>query len=452
VAQAFEYLVQGGVENLVQLARFLADTLLRTGFGFEPPAVLPEDGVWHPDLGDTSVEELLDGRDPARPTVGIVFYRAHWMSGNTGFVATLVKAVEDAGANALPIFTYSLRSADGNLPSALERLAGRVDALVVTVLAMGGASAGGDESWSVPAFESLGVPVVQAICATSSRRAWRASDAGLSPMDAAMQVALPEFDGRLISVPFSFKEAADGAVRYVADPERAARVAGIAVRHARLRRLPAERKRVAVVLSNYPTKHSRVGNAVGLDTPASAVRLLDALTEAGFQTGDWATRDLDGDRLVHARIAAGGFDTEFLTDEQLAAQPARVEAATYAGWFSRLPQELRDAVTGAWGPPPGELYVDGTDLAFACLEFGNVLVAVQPPRGFGEVPIAIYHDPALPPTHHYLACYRWLDEVWGADAVLHLGKHGTLEWLPGKGLGMSGSCAPDAVLGEVPLV
>jgi cobaltochelatase CobN len=159
-----------------------------------------------------------------------------------------------------------------------------------------------------------------------------------------------------------------------------------------------------------------------------------------------------GDTLVHRLIAAGGFDTEFLTEAQLAGSPARVSAATYSTWFARLPGELRERVERAWGPPPGELYTDYGDLVFATLRFGNVLVAVQPPRGFGENPIAIYHSPELAPTHHYLACYRWLDQDWGADAIVHLGKHGTLEWLPGNGLGLSAACAPDAVLGSVPLV
>src|SRR5690606_7060987 len=201
-----------------------------------------------------------------------------------------------------------------------------------------------------------------------------ASDNGLSPLDVAMQVAIPEFDGRLMTVPFSFKETQgaggtpDGVARYVADPERAARVARIAVRQARLRSTPNRDKRVAVVLSNYPTKHSRIGNAVGLDTPASAVRLLDELTAAGYDTGDWADRGWDGDRLIHELIASGGFDTEFLTDEQLARNPSRVPAETYAQWFARLPEDLRAAITDAWGPPPGELYVHDGDLAFATLQ------------------------------------------------------------------------------------
>jgi cobaltochelatase CobN len=441
-AQALAYLREGGPANLAELAAFLSDTLLLTGHGFAPPEPLPAQGV-HGDRAATA----------GRPTVGIVFYRAHAVSGNTAFVDALAGAVEAAGGNARCVYCSSLRAAG---PEVYELLAG-TDALIVTVLAAGGtvageASAGGDEdAWDVAALAGLDVPVLQALCLTSPRAAWATSSAALTPMDAAMQVAVPEFDGRLITVPFSFKEAgADGVPEYVADPERAARVAGIALAHARLRHTPPAQRRVAIMLSSYPTKHARVGNAVGLDTPASAVVLLRALREAGYDTGEQFPED--GDTLIHSLIATGGHDAEWLTEEQLAAAPMRVPAARYAQWFAALPGPLRERVRRHWGNPPGELYVDGDGIVLAGLRFGNVVLMIQPPRGFGENPVAIYHDPDLPPSHHYLAAYRWLAEEFGAHAVVHLGKHGTCEWLPGKGLGLSAQCAPDAVLGDLPLI
>ncbi|WUR57194.1 cobaltochelatase subunit CobN [Micromonospora chokoriensis] len=450
VTQALAYLVEGGPDNLGQLARFLSDTVLLTGEGFDPPTPTPAYGV-HREYPT----------NPEQPTVGIVFYRAHALAGNTGFVDVLADAVREAGGNPLPIFCGSLRGlSTGSGPLGLFA---RCDALLVTVLAAGGAvaadaSGGGDEdAWDVGALAALDVPIIQALCLTSTRKQWADSDAGLSPLDAAMQVAIPEFDGRIITVPFSFKQIdSDGLSVYAADPERAARVAGIAVRHARLRYLPNPDKRVAVVLSSYPTKHSRVGNAVGLDTPVSAVRLLAALAEDGYDLGD-APPPTDGDALIHALIAAGGHDVEWLTPEQLAAAEARIPGDTYRRWFDQVPAELRERMREHWGEPPGELYTEGGDIVLAGLRFGNVVLLIQPPRGFGENPIAIYHDPDLPPSHHYLAAYRWLatpasDGGFDADAVVHLGKHGTLEWLPGKGLGLAADCAPDTVLGDLPLV
>src|SRR5215211_5301706 len=247
VLEAFEYLRHGGVRNTENLLRFVADTVLMEGNGFEPASVLPEVGVYHPGLPEGfSVEELLARQDPARPTVGVIFYRAHWMSGNTAFIDALIEALEAAGADALPIYCYSLRADPEGRVQGLEILKDRVDCLITTVLAGGGSNAadarrsGSPEEWlewDVPALEELGIPVVQGICTTSTREAWLASDAGLSPLDTAWQVAIPEFDGRIVGVPFSFKErlGEDSPVGtplslYRADPERTARLAGLAVR------------------------------------------------------------------------------------------------------------------------------------------------------------------------------------------------------------------------------
>jgi cobaltochelatase CobN len=449
VAEAHAYLAHGGRDNLGQLAYFLSDTVLLTGHGFAPPVPTP---VWGR-LDRTS-------RNASGPTVAVLYYRAHHMAGNTHFVETLCDAIENAGGQALPVFCASLRTAPGDLISLL----GTADALVVTVLAAGGttpaaAAAGGDDSWDVGALAALDVPIIQGLCLTWSRETWAESGEGLSPLDTATQVAVPEFDGRLISVPFSFKELdADGLSVYVPDPERAARVAGIAVKHAILRHVPTAERKVAVMLSAYPTKHARIGNAVGLDTPASAVRLLNALRDNGYTVGDLpGLESNDGDALIHALIEAGGQDPDWLTEDKLAGNPVRIRSADYRAWFDALPDDLRAHVEQHWGPAPGELYVDHShdaegEIVLAALEAENIVVIVQPPRGFGENPVAIYHDPDLPPSHHYLAAYRWIRDTFGAHAMVHLGKHGNLEWLPGKNLGMSASCAADAALGDLPLI
>jgi cobaltochelatase CobN len=460
-AQAHAYLAHGGPHNVGQLARFLSDTVLLTGHGFDPPEPAPAWGRLE--------------RPPATgsgPVVAVLYYRAHHMSGNTAFVQTLCEQVEAAGGRALPVWCASLRDAQ---PELLAEL-GRADVVVTTVLAAGGtrpadAQAGGDDAaWDAGALGDLGIPVLQALCLTSSRDSWLASEEGVSPLDAASQIAVPEFDGRIITVPFSFKEFdTDGLPAYVPDGERAARVAGLAVAHGRLRHIDPADHRVALVLSAYPTKHARIGNAVGLDTAASAVALLDRLRDEGWdlgpETGSGALPGLasgNGDELIHALIEAGGYDEDWLTQGQLAGNTVRIAAADYLRWFATLPASLRLAVERHWGPAPGSLYVDTSrnpegDLVLAALRAGNLLVLVQPPRGFGANPIAIYHDPDLPPSHHYLAAYRWIaasqgDGGFGADAVVHLGKHGNLEWLPGKNAGLSAECAPDAVLGNLPLV
>ena len=430
--QTHIYLAHGGVDNLRQLHAFLTDTLLMTGFGFTAPVVTPTWGVLERPTGRSA--------GTTGPTIAVLYYRAQHLAGNTDYVESLCRAIEDAGARPLPVYCASLRTAE---PELLQRL-DYADAMVVTVLAAGGlkpatVSAGGDDdSWNVEHLAALDIPILQGLCLTSARSQWCDNDDGLSPLDVASQVAVPEFDGRIITVPFSFKEIDDdGLISYVADAERCARVAGLAVRHARLRHVTPADKRVALVFSAYPTKHARIGNAVGLDTPASAVVLLRAMRDHGYQVGELpGVENADGDALIHALIERGGQDPDWLTDTQLAGNPIRVSAKDYREWFATLPAELTDAVTEHWGPPPGELFVDRTndpdgEIVIAAMQAGNLVLMVQPPRGFGDNPVAIYHDPDLPPSHHYLAAYHWLDAGFGAHAVVHLGKHGNLEVVAG---------------------
>ena len=442
LATAFAYVVAGGPANLEHLLRFVADTVGMHGFGFDPPVDVPAVGI-HRDI-----------RDPRAPTVGVVFYRAHLLAGNTVFVDALCDAIEERGANAVAVWCYSLRPGDDGRSEALDLLAERdVDVIVTTVLAMG--SADGEE-WAVPQLGELDVPVVQTPSASTPSAAWSTSPSGLVPLDVASGVAIPELDGRIIAPPFSFKEIVDdgdelgGAV--VANrphPERTKRVAGIATRLAWLRYTPPPERRIAIVLSAYPTKRSRIGNAVGLDTPASVIRVLHALRDAGYRVDRIPS---DGDELMHELATGLTYDIETLTAAQLANAPGRLDAGTYSAWFATLPDDARAAVTDAWGDAPGTVHRDADDLVFAGIDLGNVVVAIQPPRGFGEDPIAVYHSPDLAPTHHYLGFYRWLDGTWGADAIVHVGKHGTLEWLPGKSVGLSASCFPDAALGDVPFI
>lgn len=456
--QAHIYLAQGGVENLRQLYAFLSDTVLMTGFGFRPPEVTPAWGVRTPAESPAAEPPAVE---PAGPTIAVLYYRAQELAGNTAYIDALCAAMRSAGGRPLPVFCTSLRTPD---PELLELLA-CADALVVTVLAAGGAkpaaaTAGGDDaSWNVEHLAALDVPILQALCLTSSRAQWADNDDGMSPLDVATQVAVPEFDGRIICVPFSFKELdSEGLIAYTPDPERCARVAGLAVRHATLRHVAPADKRVALVFSAYPTKHARIGNAVGLDTPASAIALLRAMREGGYDIGDVPGVDAgDGDALMHALIERGGQDPDWLTEGQLSGNPVRISAARYRDWFGTLPSALRRTVEEHWGPAPGELFVDRSadpegEIVVAAMQSGNIVILVQPPRGFGEKPVAIYHDPDLPPSHHYLATYFWLRKEFGAHAAIHVGKHGNLEWLPGKTVGLSAECGPDATLGDLPLI
>jgi cobaltochelatase CobN len=492
----FDYLIRGGVVNCVHLAAFLSDVCRGTTLNPPLPQDLPWEGVYHPAVpAAEETEKWLQRRhDPQAPTVGILFYRAQWMSGDLAFVDALVQALEERGCNALPAFSFTLRddvSAADGLPPVIRRYLldadgrPRVDVLINT-LSFSSARVLVDDGptrasgLTLDAFERLDLPVLQGLLVASSRQQWDASNLGLAPQDAAMKVVLPEFDGRIIGLPIAFKEEAIddssevhglgiepdasaapaaipsphasllGAPRlYRPDLERTGRLAAIAARLARLKHTSTAEKRVALVLSNYPSKHARIGNAVALDTPASLIKILQALRDAGFTVGDFPE---DGDQLVHALIDRCGQDVEYLTEAQMRDAVGQVPATTYQAWFATLPDRVQTAMQGAWGPPPGTVMCWGDALVMPGLQYGNVFVGVQPARGYGDNPVAIYHSPDLAPTHHYVAFYRWLQEIFQAHAIIHVGKHGNLEWLPGKAMALSESCYPDLTLGELPLI
>jgi cobaltochelatase CobN len=486
---AFDYLIRGGLPNFVNLAAFLSDVCCATSLNPPAPQDLPWEGVYHPEA--PTVEEtaawLAARHDPQRATVGVLFYRAQWMSGDLAFIDTLVQAIEARGCNALPVFSFTLRddvTATEGLPPVIRRFLleadgrSRVDVLITT-LSFSSARVLLDEGptrsagMTLDAFERLDIPVLQGILVASSRRQWQESSLGLAPQDAAMKVVLPEFDGRIIGVPIAFKEEATNAAsdvarategethhaplvtagsaprQYIPDAERIRRLAGIAARLARLRRAPNAEKKVALILSNYPSKHARIGNAVALDTPASVVKILQALREAGYTVGDFPE---DGDQLVHDLIDRCGQDTEFLTAEQMRDAVGHVPVESYRGWFAQWPETVQTAIQEAWGPPPGNILRWGDTLIIPGLRYGNIFVGVQPARGYGDNPVAIYHSPDLAPTHQYVAFYAWLREIFQADAIIHVGKHGNLEWLPGKALALSEACYPDLTLGDLPLI
>ncbi|QEL18242.1 cobaltochelatase subunit CobN [Limnoglobus roseus] len=469
--ETMAYLLAGGRSNLSHMARFLSDTLLLSGHGYDRPTEQPQHGIYHPDLApDATLADWLAHRDPTRPAVAILFYRAHWMSGNLDFVDTFVDVLDELGVDALPVFTSSLKDQVAGKPAAFNLLCDSSGPVIDSVICTQSFSLG-DGRDGPEALKWLDRPILQAIIAGTSFDQWDASPRGLGPLDTAMNVALPELDGRIITVPISFKETVspDGppsrralptvdaipegdvpgqVIRYVGERGRIELVGRLAARFATLRRKPNPEKRIAFILTNSAGKANRVGNAVGLDAPASLFEIFDAMAEARYAVENpFATSD----ELIHTLIDRGCYDETYLTPDQVADAAVRVPVETYLRWYAELPESRRKLMEAKWGPPPGTAYLHDGHLCLAGLELGNALVALQPPRGYGMDPQAIYHRPDLPPPHYYYALYRWLKDVWGADAIVHVGKHGSVEWLPGKGVGLSHECFPEAMLGDLPL-
>lgn len=463
--ETFAYAFAGGGENLAQLFRYASDAACGTRFGYAPPAESPEWGFYHPSAEDRAACARLDRESfamrywRARPAVaGIVFYRADWASGNLAHVDALIAACEARGLDVLPVFVYSLRDCDriGDLPLVYASAFMRDDAAAVDVVIGLLSYAASDLSREERLVRSVGpalradvaldVPLLQGVTTNQTIAAWRDSGAGLGPFDAATKVVMPEFDGKIDGMLFAFRDPETSLS--CAEPAQTAALAELAMRHARLRRLPNARKRLAIVLTNFANRQGRVGGAVGLDTPASVVAVLRALAADGYDCG---TIPPGGDALMAALLARGGYDTDAITEEHLAHAEARYSVTDYAAWHAEFPAVVREELATTWGAAPGAAYRVDDDVYVAGLTLGNVFVMIQPPRGFGENPLAVYHSGELVPTHHYLGAYRWVRDVFGADAIVQCGKHGTLEWLPGKSLGLAQTCYPALAQGPLPL-
>ncbi|MGB9962822.1 cobaltochelatase subunit CobN [Halobacterium sp. MBLA0001] len=461
----YEYLDRGGSANVANCLRFLGDRYSGTEFAYDDPVALPTEGVYHPDHPGIDYDGLRATFDPDAPTVAVWFYESHWTHENTRYVDGVVHALESQGANALPVFcnpaTDTDEQEDAEWVTDQWLLADGepvVDAVVSSFmfsLSMDerGRSASDEGDAAEDVFlDRLGVPVLQTVTTMRSRSRYESADTGVMGFELALSVALPEFDGNVITHPISGKERTDDDAGIGTAPkqhfpiaDRVEHAASLAVNWARLRHLDNDEKRVAVVLHNYPPSDDGIGTAFGLDTPESTVNLLDELDARGYSLG--GKTPPEGQALIEQLTSQLTLDDRWVAPEDVRERSVDVVSTDeYASWWADTDPEFRANVVAEWGEPPERPF------AIPGVEYGNVLVTVQPPRGFGMDPEKVYHDSDLQPPHDYYAFYAWLREEFGADAVVHLGTHGSLEWLPGKTVGLDAESAPDALLGDLPNV
>ena len=451
------YLVEGGPENS---ANFLSHTKAILGEGEKPAAASPllRAGVYWPGAGVADISAAQEAWTDGQPVVPIVFYRALVQGAGLNPINRLVKSLLRAGLNPLPVFVASLK--DPVSVATLETLfADTAPAVILncTAFAVGSPHSGDINPLNPLTMQAANdAPVFQVVLAGSSEEAWETGLTGLSARDIAMNVALPEVDGRILSRAISFKGEAffDEATQcpiatYRAQGDRVEFVARLAASWAQLRRTAEADRKVALILANYPNKDGRLANGVGLDTPAATVHALGLLTQAGYRVTD---APADSDALMQAVLAG---PTNWLTDRAVRQGGVQMSMADYQIAYGELPWELREAVETRWGAPEADPFytpgsVDCGHFALSVLTYGNVIVGLQPARGYNIDPTDTYHSPDLVPPHNYLAFYFWIRHQFGAHAVVHMGKHGNLEWLPGKALALSRTCWPEAVLGPMP--
>ncbi len=365
---------------------------------------------------------------PESPVIPILFYRSMLLAADVAPVDALAEALERRGLCPLPVFVSSLKDAES--VAFVERaLADFPPAALVSLTAFAAGSTPGEATL----FDLAGVPVFQAIVATTRREAWAENQRGLAPADLAMHVVLPELDGRLLAGAISFKDTAplDAAIGHAArvnrpEPDRVAAVADRVARMVLLSRTPRAARRLAILIPDYPNAPGRAGYAVGLDVPQSVLEMLRDLKQEGYAVEGIPQTA----RELMARLELNRIGMSFSDYERSMAQ---------------LPDTTRQTLADAWGEPVG-------DFAFRAATFGNVTVALAPDRGRSADRRADYHDPVLPPRHELVAFGLWLRETLGCHAIVHVGAHGTLEWLPGKAVALTSNCFPEIVTGRLPVV
>ena len=449
------YLVEGGPKNAVNFLSYCQYMIAQAP---APQAAEPllRAGVYWPGDGISDLSAAQAHWTQDAPIVPVIFYRALVQGAGLNPINRMVKALRLAGLNPLPIFVASLK--DPISVATLDQLFQAAPPAVIlncTSFAVGNPHGDSSPNNPLTAVSARQAPVLQVVLAASTESSWEEGLNGLSARDIAMNVALPEVDGRILSRAISFKgeaffdEATECPIAtYKARGDRVTFVAALAANWASLRRTAPAQRQVALILANYPNKDGRLANGVGLDTPASAVHALALLQQAGYDVKNAPETSAE----LMEQIMAG--PTNWLTDRATRTGGVLLPIADYMAHYQTLPYELRAQLEERWGAPESDPFFDPNDGGFklSILRFGNVTLGLQPARGYNIDPVETYHSPDLIPPHNYLAFYFWIRHHQKAQATVHMGKHGNLEWLPGKALALSDSCLPEAILGPMPHV
>lgn len=454
------YLRQGGALNIQHLLLFLATEYAQREYRWREPEALPNCLLYMPNSTNKHAQASFAEWQARWQTSGhesvcaLLFYRSHLQSANTAMFDALIAVLEAQGLQVLPIAITSLK--DQTSLALVNTLLQQAQAkLIINTTGFASNTVSSPDLSSQPSeFNSpfvCNIPVLQLILSSSTEDDWQSFSQGLRSRDIAMQVVLPEMDGRIVTRAISFKSTAYYAersqisvVRYQLHSERAQFVAQLAQAYCRLSTKPNAEKRVALILANYPTKDGRIGNGVGLDTPASTVNILQQLQQEGYPVAELPEDSAGLMQALLGSVTNNPNTLHFLPCWQ------SLSLELYWQYFKTLPHVCQEAVLQQWGAPEQDPKCRNQRLMLAGLRFGETFVGIQPARGFDRDLAANYHDPDLIPPHSYLAFYFWLRHCYAVDAVIHVGKHGNLEWLPGKGNALSEQCWPDIALGPMP--
>jgi cobaltochelatase CobN len=443
----WKYLCAGGKQNLINCLKYIFNAIFKQPFELRPPQRIADLFLFHPDKGIISQEEQISNR---LPNVAILVYQTHYLADNLEPVHYLASQLKDC--NPVIAFVNNLR--DQHTCDALYDLLTNNGTRVIDVII-------NTTSFSIKSlndteddnfiFRKINAPVIQAIFASCTKEIWQDNLFGLTPTDVAMNIALPEIDGRIITTAVSFKSSLgkdaltdSDILKYSTHPEGCDEVLEFTRRWITLKYKDNNKKNIALIMPNYPNKDSRLANGVGLDTPASIVNILHALKEHDYHAGDYIPAD-------SAELIT--LITHYVTNDISYDKPYQVSISSeqFYRYYHQFSPVLREKVSQQWGRPEDSPNYNDGEFIIPGFLLGSIFVSIQPSRGYNQDAKAIYHSPDLAPTYAYLAYYFWVNNVFNADAVVHVGKHGNLEWLPGKSVALSKeTCFPAALLNPVP--
>ncbi len=439
------YLVEGGPDNYTNFLKQAHHLIDETAPNPAPATPLPKAGLYWPGEPNITLTSLMEktSQAPSPQFVAITFYRALLQSGDLAPIDQLIKDLIRQGLTPLPIYASSLKDEVAKtIISNIFKTARPQAVINTTSFAI---SIPGNE-WTGTLLDQKQTPVLQAILSGSNIDSWQDNPRGLIARDIAMNVALPEIDGRITTRAISFKaqlgfhdDVETNIIGHKPEKSRTKFVSELAANWAKLARTPRKEKRIALILSNYPSTDGRIANGVGLDTPAGTLTLMQALQKQGF---DLHYLPLSGNALISSlqKQSPDKHEWQSFTIEQ------------YETALNKLPKSFQHQVTDRWGAPEQDPAYDQTKQCFSirALSYGNLIVGVQPGRGAKLDAKQSHHDGTIPPTHEYIAFYLFLRHQFQMHAIIHMGKHGNLEWMPGKALALSNECTPEVLLGPTP--
>ena len=453
---SFQYWLGGSSDNLENFFLMLADKYVFKGektMSFQEPVTYPDMGIWHPmatqmfedikeylNWYDTRKDISADLKDPLAPTVGLVLQRTHLVTGDDAHYVAMVQEFEAMGARVVPVFAGGLdfsKPVDAYFYDPITKNSSVDTVVSLTGFALVGGPARQDHPKAIESLKRLNRPYMVALpLVFQTTEEWEDSDLGLHPIQVALQIAIPELDGAIEPIILSGRDGATG--KAIALQDRIEAVAKRALKWSNLRRKPKLDKKVAITVFSFPPDKGNVGTAAYLDVFGSIYKVMEALQNNGY---DLPTLPESPEALMQEVIH--DVQAQYASPElNIAYRMSVPEYEKLTPYSVRLEEN--------WGAPPGNLNSDGQNLLVFGKHFGNVFIGVQPTFGYEGDPMRLLFSRSASPHHGFAAYYTYLEKIWGADAVLHFGTHGSLEFMPGKQIGMSGDCYPDNLIGNIP--